>query len=178
MDPPTLVRFKRRTSFNYKNLFLYELTEVGTGETAAAAMGAAPSFEVEIEWIGQKQKHGRAPDALANSLVCKINDVLKIFDEADSGRAGGILYTAEKSVRVANGSVTLYRKHAVFGTEIPHDVAVQLHWLPGRVVEDGQRVEILALPGVVHAGDGRNHHVGIGDLSGHVSRKQLQSITH
>lgn len=52
LDPPGLVRIKRRCSFNYKDEMLYELTEVRSGDSEEAAARANPDFEVRHEGGG------------------------------------------------------------------------------------------------------------------------------
>jgi hypothetical protein len=44
------VRVKRRHTFNYKNEFLYELTEVWSGPDVDSAKENSPEYEVRCSW--------------------------------------------------------------------------------------------------------------------------------
>jgi len=87
-DPPRIMRWKTRHSFNHKHEVLYDLTEVRAGLSAAEASASAPEYEVELEWIGARQQQAPAggsgggprppPDFCAKKFVLKVADLVAL----------------------------------------------------------------------------------------------------
>ena len=75
-------RYKKRHSFNRKNEFQYDLTEVRSGSTVEEARASrSVEYEIELEWIGQKAaKEGRyaalgGAKHLAEKYLLKVQDI-------------------------------------------------------------------------------------------------------
>lgn len=93
-DEVDVVRIKLRHSFNRKNEFLYELTEVRSGRTLAEARSSPATYEVELEWCGQAGadafaeafaaqvpaagRPASAAAALAEKLLMKVQDLVEM----------------------------------------------------------------------------------------------------
>jgi hypothetical protein len=97
-DAVVFVRLKRRTTFNRKEEFLYDLTEVRSGETRALAAAAPPTYEVELEWCGQPRAAagefgavpgGGAARLMADKFIAKVRDIAGLVAAASEVREGG-----------------------------------------------------------------------------------------
>ena len=88
-DPPELFRLKTRHSFNRKQEFLYELTEVRSGPSMELAAAAAPVFEVELEWCGQAAAKAcpGGPALLRDKFLAKLQDICNMVAEAREAEA-------------------------------------------------------------------------------------------
>lgn len=71
-----MVRFKERASFSLHGTILFELTRVYSGPSEAAALAAAPEYEVELEWCGSAAAAAARPgewDAAAAATSFAVN---------------------------------------------------------------------------------------------------------
>ena len=78
-----MVRFKERASFSFRDTILFELTKVYAGPSEAAALAAAPEYEVEREWCGSEAAAAAGPGgwdatAAADSFAVNIQFLLSV----------------------------------------------------------------------------------------------------
>ena len=75
------VRYKRRHSFNRKNEFQYDLTEVRSGGTMEEARTSrSVEYEIELEWIGQNSVKAGKYDSLGGAKHLAEKYLLKVAD--------------------------------------------------------------------------------------------------
>jgi hypothetical protein len=87
------VRHKKRHSFNRKNEFQYDLTEVRSGTSVEEARASSKvEYEIELEWVGQKSFEALGgAKALAEKYYLKILDIVALVAKAqmEEARGGG-----------------------------------------------------------------------------------------
>lgn len=83
------VRHKKRHSFNRKNEFQYDLTEVRSGTSVEEARASTKvEYEIELEWVGQKSFEALGgAKALAQKYYLKILDIVALVAKAQAEEA-------------------------------------------------------------------------------------------
>jgi hypothetical protein len=74
---PTMVRVKKRKSFQLQGQWQFDLTIAWTGENEQEAQNREPSYEVECEFVGPRQGAGPDFHYTAASLLEKLHDFIR-----------------------------------------------------------------------------------------------------
>eukprot|EP00741_Cyanophora_paradoxa_P006093 tig00000983_g5908.t1 len=172
---PDTIRRKRRISYNHKNLFVFDLTEVQQAESMRELRDAPTTYEVEVEYKGQAkaaQNSAITPKYLAESFAMKVQDLVAcLADPAAAGaaaaggapgpRAGAgphglaegtpVVLVREAPVRLEYGVGTGEGEYA--NKLMPFEDARRVDWMFSHASSgDGQSAFIMSFAGELPSG--------------------------